>query len=267
MMDQLTQPATPADAAHPMLRPLAPVPSSGHIFDIGKRLGTVDMDEDQNLRIDGIARHIQEAGVDHLRHTGALDTHPHWIVRRTVIDVLRPIAWPAQLRLRRWCSGISPRWCTMRCRIDSDNGGLVETEGFWIHMNKETMSPSRVSDKFFDLMTTTTSEQRLRWQQWIDAPLPAADGVRFPLRRTDLDHFQHVNNTAYWHAVHEFATDAADLTRGPHRFVLEYNKPIRYGENLDIHTERGTDGLGIWFAVDGDVRAVARLSATPTGWK
>ncbi|MEV6773150.1 acyl-ACP thioesterase domain-containing protein [Nocardia sp. NPDC051030] len=257
-----TPPRVAASDREPLLRPLAPVPSSGHIFDVTRRLGTVDMDENQGLRIDGIARQIQDAGVDHLVHCGALESHPHWIVRRTVIDVIRPITWPAQLRLRRWCSGISPRWCTMRVRIDSDNGGLIETEGFWIHMNKETMSPSRVEDKFFELMCTTTDEQRLRWRQWLDAPLDGVAGTRFPLRRTDVDHFGHVTNTAYWHAVHEFTADSADITREPHRFVLEYNKPIRYGEQLDIHAERRPDSLSLWFAVEGDVRAVAQLRPT-----
>ncbi|MGW5227564.1 acyl-[acyl-carrier-protein] thioesterase [Nocardia niigatensis] len=258
MMNEFADHST-LNSSDPLATPLAPVPGSGHIFDVTRRLGTVDMDENQHLRIDGIARHLQDAGVDHLVHCGALDTHPHWIVRRTVIDVLQPITWPAQLRMRRWCSGISPRWCTMRVRIDSDTGGLIETEGFWIHMNKETMSPSRIADDFFELMSTTTDNRRLRWRQWLEAPQPTAPATPFPLRRTDTDHFQHITNTAYWHAIHEMTTEATDLTRAPHRFVLEYNKPIRYGETLDIRTTRTPDALTLWFAVGDDTRAIAQL--------
>ncbi|MGW2663403.1 acyl-[acyl-carrier-protein] thioesterase [Nocardia tengchongensis] len=248
------------NAVHPLSAPLAPVPGSGHIFDVTRRLSTVDMDENRYLRIDGIARHLQDAGVDHLAHTGALESHPHWIVRRTVIDVLRPITWPTRLRVRRWCSGVSPRWCTMRVRIDSEgDGGLIETEGFWIHMNKKTMSPSRLADEFFELMSTTTDDHRLHWRQWLDAPLPPTDGTPYPLRRTDTDHFRHITNTAYWHAVHEFTADATELTQGPHRFVLEHNKPIRFGEILDVHADRTDGALTLWFAVDHDTRAIAQL--------
>ncbi|MFD7842554.1 acyl-[acyl-carrier-protein] thioesterase [Nocardia sp. NPDC059764] len=246
-------------AAELLSAPLAPVPGSGHIFDVDRRLSTVDMDENRTMRIDGIARHLQDAGVDHLMHIGSLESHPHWIVRRTVIDVLRPIAWPTRLRVRRWCSGISPRWCTMRVRIDSDAGGLVDTEGFWIHMNKATMSPSRLTDDFFDLMATTTDDHRLRWRQWLDAPAPAADGRRYAFRRADTDHFRHITNTAYWHAVHEFAADTPGLTRGPHRYILEYNKPIRFGEPLDIHAVDTPDALTLWFTVDQETRAIAQL--------
>ncbi|MBF6332472.1 acyl-[acyl-carrier-protein] thioesterase [Nocardia transvalensis] len=257
-MTPLAGPPIPA-VADPIVRPLAPVPATGHIFDVERRLGTADMDEHQYLRIDGIARHLQEAGVDHLVHAGAMDSHPHWIVRRTVIDVLRPVEWPAQLRVRRWCSGLSSRWLAMRVRIDADNGGLIETEGFWIHMNKDTMSPSRLADQFFALMATTATDQRLRWKQWLTDPLPTTPATPFPLRRTDIDHFQHVTNTAYWHAVHEHAATAPDLTAGPHRYVLEYNKPIRFGEPLTLHTTRTPDTLTLWFTVDTDIRALAHL--------
>ncbi|MFF0492207.1 acyl-[acyl-carrier-protein] thioesterase [Nocardia sp. NPDC004068] len=254
-MTQLASPPTLDPATHP----LTPLPESGHIFDVERRFGTVDMDEHQYLRIDGIARHLQEAGVDHLVHTGAMDTHPHWIVRRTVIDVVRPVEWPATLRIRRWCGAMSSRWLAMRVRIDADNGGLIESEGFWIHMNKETMSPSRVSDRFSELMATTAVDHRLRWKQWLTGPAPDSPGVPFPLRRTDIDHFSHMTNTAYWHGVHEFASPATDLTAGPHRYVLEYNKPIRFGEPLHLRSSSSADALTLWFTVSSDVRAVAQV--------
>jgi acyl-ACP thioesterase len=150
MMSQLADPSPVVSSAgeHALYLPLAPMPPSGHMFDIARRLSSVDMDENQFLRVDGIARLLQDAGADHLICTGAMRDHPHWVVRRTVIDVIRPITWPAELRVRRWCSALSSRWCAMRVRIDSDTGGQIETEGFWIHMNKQTMSPSRVSDQF-----------------------------------------------------------------------------------------------------------------------
>ncbi|RDI59617.1 acyl-ACP thioesterase [Nocardia pseudobrasiliensis] len=260
-MSQLVSPPRPV--LNPMTEPLAPVPESGHIFDIQRRLGTADMDEHQYLRIDGIARHLQEAGVDHLVHTDAMDTHPHWIVRRTVIDVIRPVEWPAQLRVRRWCSGLSSRWVAMRVRIDSSSGGLIETEGFWIHMNKEAMSPSRMSDSFFDLMATTALDQRLRWKQWLTTPLPPVPGIPFPLRRTDIDHFEHVTNTAYWHAVHEYASPTTHLTQSPHRYILEYNKPIHFGDRVHLHPVHAPDSLTLYFTVENDIRAVAHLTPLP----
>ena len=67
---------------------LAPLPDTGHVFDTSWPVLSSDLDEDQHLRPDGVARYLQEAGMRHLEATDMVESHPHWIVRRTVIDVL-----------------------------------------------------------------------------------------------------------------------------------------------------------------------------------
>ena len=41
------------------------------------------------LRFDAASRHIQDIGQDQLREMGFEETHPLWIVRRTMIDLIR----------------------------------------------------------------------------------------------------------------------------------------------------------------------------------
>ena len=238
---------------------LAPVPDTGHIFDTSWPMATTEMDDQYQLGLVGIARYVQEAGYQHLQYTDMTDVHPHWIMRRAVVDVLRPVEWPDRVRVRRWCSGISSRWCSMRVRFDGDNGGLVETEGFWINVSKETMGPARLSDEFVQTMTTTTDEVRLRWKPWLTERPHDGAGLDFPLRRTDIDHFEHVNNTAYWHGVIEALADEPDLTSGPYRAVIEYAKPIMYGEKVRIEKRRTGDVVDMAFTVDGDVRTFAQV--------
>ena len=36
----------------------------------------------------------------------------------------------------------------MRVRLDGRRGGLIESEAFWIHVNRETEMPARISDDF-----------------------------------------------------------------------------------------------------------------------
>jgi acyl-ACP thioesterase len=244
-------------------QPLSPLPTAGHIFDLDVRLGPLDLDGDDCLRPDGIARHLHETGVEHLAAKHLLAENPHWTVRRTVVDVIEPIAYPARLRLRRWCSGLSSMWSAMRLRLDADNGGLIETEGFWVHLNPDTLNPARISDRYRQLLATTAAREPLLWRPWLRAPLPASIGDRFPLRRTDFDPLGQLTTPAYWSAVHEYTTTASDLTARPHRYVLESHKPVRDGDHVDIYTDRGRDGLTIWFAVDRDVRAIAQLRRAP----
>lgn len=63
--------------------PLAEVPASGYVYRTSWRLATTDIDEHQRLRLDGVARYIQEVGAEHLADAELAEVHPHWIVLRT----------------------------------------------------------------------------------------------------------------------------------------------------------------------------------------
>src|SRR6202022_3641600 len=95
-----------------------------------------DIDREARLRFDAATRHIQDIGSDHLREISLEETQPLWIVRRTMIDLIKPIEFQDMLRLRRWCSGTSNRWCEMRVRIDGrGGGGLMESAACWGNIN------------------------------------------------------------------------------------------------------------------------------------
>ena len=238
---------------------LMPVPSFGHIFETTLTVLSSDLDEDNCVRPDGIARYLQEAGYQHLIATNMDSSHPHWIVRRTLIDVIEPIRWPDTLRVRRWCAALSPRWCSMRIRIDGSDGGLIETEAFWICMNIDTMSPARMSDEFIATIGSTTSDHRTRWRPWLTDAVSSQTVTPFPLRRADIDLFKHLTNTAYWQGVHEVTADHSEMTSVPHRYVIEYNKPIAAGEDVEIHSSVQAGALEIAFVVGDDVRTRAAV--------
>ncbi len=85
----------------------------------------------------------------------------------------------------------------------------------------------------------------------------------FALRRTDIDIFEHVTNTAYWHAIHEVMAMVPDICSAPYRAVIEYRRPIKYGEDITIHWSRPEEqhvpDVPIALAVGDDVRAAALL--------
>jgi acyl-ACP thioesterase len=238
---------------------LRPRPDTGYVYQTSWPVATGDIDGDLHLRLDGVARYIQEVGAENLVDAGEAENHPHWIVQRTVIDVIEPIEWPSDLTFHRWCSALSSRWCTMRVDLDGSAGGHVETEGFWIAINKDTLTPSRVSDTLVARFATTTDEHRLKWRPWLQNPTDT-DVVRpFALRRTDIDLFEHVTNAAYWHAVHEVMASAPDVCTAPYRAVVEYRRPIRYGEDVTIRSVRRGDEVHFALTVGDDVRAAVLL--------
>ncbi|WP_425518544.1 acyl-[acyl-carrier-protein] thioesterase [Mycobacterium spongiae] len=238
--------------------PLVARPSSGYVYQTGWRLATTDIDEHQRLRLDGVARYIQEVGAEHLADAQLAEVHPHWIVLRTVIDVIDPIELPSDITFRRWCAALSTRWCDMRVQLEGSTGGRIETTGFWICVNKDTLTPSRLTDDCIARFGTTTENHRLRWRPWLTEPITNGTDAPFPLRRTDIDPFEHVNNTIYWHGVHEVLHQVSTLA-APYRAVLEYRSPIKFGEAVTIRSKRRDDSVRMHFTVGDSVRAAAIL--------
>ncbi|MFC9898092.1 acyl-[acyl-carrier-protein] thioesterase [Nocardia sp. NPDC127579] len=223
------------------------------------RLG--DTDGRQRLRLDAVARYLQDIGYDHLTVVEDGDLHPGWIVRRTVIDVLRPIEFGDRVHLRRWPSALSNRWCNMRIKVDSENGGLIESEMFLIHVDIEAGRPARMTDRFMAPMLAATTDHRLRWRAALAAdPAPDADVSPFPLRVTDVDHYGHVNNAVHWEAVEEAIARHPDLREQPYRVILEHVGPVLAGDDVRIRAWRDNTGLHVQLEVDATARTLARIT-------
>jgi acyl-ACP thioesterase len=251
----------------------------GHpdVFDREWPLRVADIDRDGRLRLDAAARHIQDIGQDQLRQLGFEESHPLWIVRRTMVDLIRPIEFQDSLRLRRWCSGTSNRWCEMRVRIDGRKGGLIESEAFWININRDTQMPSRIADDFLEGLQRTTKVDRLRWKAYLKpGARETADQVReYPIRFTDIDLFDHMNNSVYWSVVEDYLAAMPEMLRGPIRVTLEHQAPIALGDKLEIlahlHPAGSTAQFGeelakktvttLTYAVGDEAKAIASIFA------
>ena len=257
---------------------MMPVPDPHpDVFDLEWPLRVADIDREGRLRFDSATRHIQDIGQDHLRELGFEDTHPLWIVRRTMIDLVKPIEFQDMLRLRRWCSGTSNRWCEMRVRIDGRKGGLMESEAFWININRETQGPARIADDFIEGLQRTTSVDRLKWKAYLKAgSREDASQIReYPVRVTDIDLFDHMNNSVYWSVVEDYLSSCPEMLHAPLRVTIEHDAPVALGDKLEIishvHPPGSTDQFGpeladrsvttLTYAVGDETKAVASIFA------
>jgi acyl-ACP thioesterase len=249
----------------------------GHpdVFDREWPLRVADIDRDGRLRFDSAARHIVDIGQDQLREMGFEETHPLWIVRRTMIDLIRPVEFNDMLRMRRWCSGTSNRWCEMRVRIDGRKGGLLESEAFWINFNRDTQTPARIADDFLDGLRKTTDVDRLRWKAYLQAGSreDAAEIHEFPVRFTDIDFFDHMNNSVYWSVVEDYLASYPELLKAPLRVTIEHDAAVALGDKLEIishvYPPGSTDRFGenladrtvrtLTYAVGDETKALAAI--------
>ncbi|MQY17375.1 acyl-[acyl-carrier-protein] thioesterase [Nocardia macrotermitis] len=240
--------------------PLPPCGDESRAFHVEWPVRLGDTDVEARLRLDAMARYLQDVGYDHLQAVEEGDLHQGWIVRRTVIDVLEPIGFGDRVHLRRWPSALSNRWCNMRIQVRGENGGLVESEMFLIHVDLEAGRPARMSDRFMAPMLAATTEHRLRWRAAL-AERTDAEGEcwRFPLRVTDVDRYGHVNNAVHWEAIEEAL--ARFPRTSPYRVILEHAGPVMAGDDVLIRTWPDDTALHIQLEVSGGVRTLARIES------
>ena len=150
----------------------------------------------------------------------------------------------------------------MRVRIDGRKGGLLESEAFWINFNRDTQTPARIADDFLDGLRKTTDVDRLRWKAYLKGGNreDAAEIHEFPVRFTDIDFFDHMNNSVYWSVVEDYLYNNPELLQKPLRVTIEHDLPVALGDELEIITHVHPAGSTDLFGEELSDRTVTTLT-------
>jgi acyl-ACP thioesterase len=234
---------------------LVPQPSSGRTFRVGYRIRLSDADASGRLRLDAVARYLQDAAIDDVAETNWGAPEHLWVLRSVRIDVLKPFLDDGEVDIVTWGSSFSSLAAGRRWSLAGDAGGAIEVDSTWIHLGPDAR-PARIGTGFDDY--AEAAQGRIASTKLM-LPAPPIDGTRilWPIRATDVDRMGHVNNAAYWTAVeHRLVEREPDLRR-PHCARLDYRHPVDLGEQLEV-AEAGSDGgYGAAFVVGDTVKAVA----------
>lgn len=229
-----------------------PEPTEGRRFETTRRVRLGDADHTGRLRLDALARLLQDVGNDDFFDAG-LDPSSPWVARRTVVEAVR---WPRlgdHLALTTWCGGLGPRWGERRTTVVTDEGGRVEVASVWVYVG-DTGRPTRLPGWFVDTYGSAAGGRTITAR--LTLPAPPDDAVERPwhLRSTDLDVLEHVNNAATWAAVED---EAARRGIEPRRAELEYAGALEPGDDVVLQSTVDDGAVRLWLTVDGQVRAAA----------
>jgi acyl-ACP thioesterase len=238
-----------------------PIPAAGRSFRHLRRIRLSDMDARGRLRLDAVARYLQDVAIDDVEETGWGAPEHLWFVRRIVVDVLAPFLDDRDVELVTWCSGTGAVAAGRRWSLTGDRGGRIEVDSVWIHLGPD-QRPARLRD--FGAYTEATAGRAVSTKLALPDPPAGAPGQPWPLRLADVDLHGHVNNAVYWQAVEERLAAAGCDPRLPLRAELDYREPIDLGDEVAL-VPFGDDGrLAVAFSVAGRVKAVARAGALPS---
>jgi acyl-ACP thioesterase len=215
-----------------------------------RTIGLSDVDREGRLRLDVVARYLQDVASEDVTDVGRPPSRHFWVVRRTELEVVSPFRDDLRVELETWASGIAPTAAARRYTLRGDQGGHVEAESIWIHLDRD-LRPLRLDEGFLEIYGPSAEGRRAVTR--LTLPPPTVEPEReWPLRVVDVDRLGHVNNAAYWATVEEVWSGRLG---GPLRAVMEYRKPI----DLDERVELAHAGDHLWLVVGGEVRAAAIL--------
>lgn len=238
------------------MQDLVPLPTRGRTFSARRRVRLSDMGADGRLRLDAVARYLQDVAGDDVDETGWGAPDHLWVVRSIRVDVLVPPLEDRSVELTTWCSGEAAVAAGRRWSLAGDRGGRIEVDSVWIHLGPDAR-PARLEG--FGTYGEAAAGRPVSTK--LALPDPPGDGRRtpWPLRLTDIDLLGHLNNAAYWHALEQRLAVAGPDPRRPLRALLDYRRPIDLGDDVDLVEFDDRGGYALAFVAQDAVRAVARV--------
>jgi acyl-ACP thioesterase len=234
-------------------------PERGRIVTIGRQVGLADVRTDGTLRLDALARFLQDVA-DHDAATADLDGGV-WVLRRLALRIDRTPRFRAELTCSTWCSGVGARWAERRTDVVYGELPCVESVAIWVHVDRDGGAPRALPDGFDDLWGVSAGGRRVRPNLHHPTPPAGVDGVAWPLRATDFDVLDHVNNAAYWAPVEDELA-----RRGRPRVTaaeIEFRGGVYAGDPVEVVAADVTGGFATWWRVRGDVRASTLVACAP----
>jgi acyl-ACP thioesterase len=236
--------------------PHAPPPTRGRTFSGRRRFRLADVDARGRLRLDALARFLQDLAIDDVRETGWGTPEHIWFVRRIQVDVQAPFLEDDEVAMVTWCSGLATIAAGRRWSVTGNRGGRAEVDSVWIHLGPD-QRPRRIEG--FGIYAEATDGRRVSARPELEAPADEAARSPWPLRVSDVDLHGHVNNAVHWEAVEHLLLGGGPDPRAPLRARLDYIEALDLGDELELSVAVDGGRLGIGFVTPAGVKAVASI--------
>jgi acyl-ACP thioesterase len=233
-----------------------PPPAAGRVFTAGYPIRRTDVTPGGRLRLDALARYLQDAAEDDVADSGLAEPYD-WLVRRCALAIR---GWPRRgqrLRLATFCSATGPRWAERTTTVTAAGADLVQARMVWVAVDPVTGESCPVGPDFQRLYGPSARGRRVSARLSHRPPDPSATDRDWPVRASDFDTAGHVSNTVHWQAAEEVL---AGLDWLPSRAEMEYHRPILPGGRLRLACRLSAGRAGIWLIDDAARLASAQLT-------
>ena len=111
------------------------LPDRGRVYRTGRRVHLGDVGQAGFLRLEALARYLQDIATDDADDAGLSDRGGAWVVRRVDLELVNLPSYHDPVELATFCSGTGPRWAERRTRMVDTGGVLVEAASLWVYID------------------------------------------------------------------------------------------------------------------------------------
>jgi len=204
-------------------------PADGRVFSQGLRPGLADCAPSGRIRLDALARWLQDVAYADVEDAG-LAEHAVWVIRRSRVHVQRFPRFHERFELATFCSGLGRMWAERRTTIARGGEVDVEAVALWVHLDPRSQRPTPLTEEELTTYGSGAAAHRrvtarLRHPAPPERP-PSSTPWRF--RATECDLAGHINNSAYWQPLEEELLAGGELNAID--IEIEYRTPAQPGD-------------------------------------
>jgi acyl-ACP thioesterase len=238
---------------------LVPLPAEGRVFAETVRPGLADCSPSGRIRLDALARWMQDVAYADVLDAGVADAAV-WVIRRARVHVRRFPRFGELVQVSTFCSGLGRMWAERRTTIAraGEQAADVEAVALWVHLDPTSQRPTPLSaEELATYGAGPAAQRRVTARLRHPAAPPGAAARPWQFRASDCDLAAHVNNAAYWVPLEEELLSGAE----PEAIdvEIEHRSPAQPGDKRVL-----SDGPWRWIADPaGEIHASMLIGGSP----
>ncbi|MGH3494732.1 MAG: acyl-ACP thioesterase domain-containing protein, partial [Sciscionella sp.] len=138
-------------------------PAAGRVHRGSRRVRLADVAPDGTLRLEAVARYLQDVASDDVADAGA-EGDAVWVARRTTLAVsdARMPRLGDPVDLATWCSGTGAAWAERRSTVSAGGDAVVEAVSLWVCLDPQTLRPQALVPRFFEIYGEAAGARTVR---------------------------------------------------------------------------------------------------------
>jgi acyl-ACP thioesterase len=226
------------------------------VFTSSARAGLADVSPSGRMRLDALARWIQDVSYGDMDDAGLVGLAV-WVIRRMRIKVSRFPRFGEDFKLQTFCSGLGRMWAERRVTIAPERGGesVVEAVTLWVHLDPGGDRPTPLSSEEIETYSRTAGDRRVTARLRHPRPKRVVEERQWRFRYTECDLAGHVNNSAYLEPLEEELLSGEGKEPERLDIELEFRTPAQPGDKLVLR-----DGRWRWIVDGGETHASIKIA-------